>query len=194
MDAWKLPTSLCVGGTDYKIQTDFRVVLDILEAMNDPDLFLPDASEEEIALVRSDTMVQILYEDYQTIPPEDFEEACEKALDFIDMGMKDDGKKKPHIMDWQQDAQIIIPAINRVQGCEIRALPYLHWWTFLGAYMEIGDCLFFQVVNIRQKKAKHIKLEKWEKEFLNANKGLIILQKKISVEQKKEMDNLEKWL
>ena len=132
MDAWKLPTSLCVGGTDYKIRTDFRVVLDILEAMNDPDLFLPDASEEEIALVRSDTMVQILYEDYQTIPPESFAEACEKALDFIDMGMKDDGKKKPHSMDWQQDAQIIIPAINRVQGCEIRALPYLHWWTFLG--------------------------------------------------------------
>lgn len=194
MDAWKLPTSLCVGGTDYKIRTDFRVVLDILEAMNDPDLFLPDASDEEIALVRSDTMVQILYEDYQTIPPEDFEEACEKALDFIDMGMKDDGKKKPHIMDWQQDAQIIIPAINRVQGCEIRALPYLHWWTFLGAYMEIGDCLFSQVVNIRQRKAKHKKLEKWEKEFLNANKDLITLQKKISVEQKKEMDNLEKWL
>lgn len=194
MDAWKLPTSLCVGGTDYKIRTDFRVVLDILEAMNDPDLFLPDASEKEIAMVRSDTMVQILYEDYQTIPPEDFAEACEKALDFIDMGMKDDGKKKPHTMDWQQDAQIIIPAINRVQGCEIRALPYLHWWTFLGAYMEIGDCLFSQVVNIRQKKAKHKKLEKWEKEFLNANKDLITLQKKISVEQKKEMDNLEKWL
>ena len=194
MDAWKLPTSLCVSGTDYKIRTDFRVVLDILEAMNDPDLFLPDASEEEIALVRSDTMVQILYEDYQTIPPEDFAEACEKALDFIDMGMKDDGKKKPHSMDWQQDAQIIIPAINRVQGCEIRALPYLHWWTFWGAYMEIGDCLFSQVVNIRQKKAKHKKLEKWEKEFWNANKDLITLQKKISVEQKKEMDNLEKWL
>ena len=60
--------------------------------------------------------------------------------------------------------------------------------------MEIGDCLFSQVVNIRQKKAKHKKLEKWEKEFLNANKDLITLQKKISVEQKKEMDNLEKWL
>ena len=60
--------------------------------------------------------------------------------------------------------------------------------------MEIGDCLFSQVVNIRQKKAKHKKLEKWEKEFLNANKDLITLQKKISAEQKKEMDNLEKWL
>ena len=60
--------------------------------------------------------------------------------------------------------------------------------------MEIGDCLFSQIVNIRQKKAKHKKLEKWEKEFLNANKDLITLQKKISVEQKKEMDNLEKWL
>ena len=78
---------------------------------------------------------------------------------------------------WEQDAGMIVPAVNRVAGCEVRALPYLHWWTFLGYYMEIGDGLFAQVLNIRQKKSKGKKLEKWEKEFYRENKKIIDLKK-----------------
>lgn len=39
MDPWKLPTSLDVNGKEYSIRSDFRVILDILSAMNDPDIF-----------------------------------------------------------------------------------------------------------------------------------------------------------
>lgn len=194
MNPWELPTSIEIDGKSYAIRTDFRAVLDVLTAMSDPDLFLPDASDQEKAYIRMDTLLQIMVEDYEDLPPEKLGEACEAVIEFIDCGMKDDGKRKPHTMDWQQDAQIIIPAINRVQGTEIRALPYLHWWTFLGAYMEIGECLFAQVVHIRQKKQKHQKMEKWENDFYNQNKDIIDLKKKISEEQKIEMENLEKWL
>ena len=48
MYAWNLPTSLNVGGKDYKIRTDYRVILDILSAMNDPDIFEPGMSQEEM--------------------------------------------------------------------------------------------------------------------------------------------------
>lgn len=194
MNPWELPTSINIDGTAYAIRTDFRVVLDVLTAMSDPDLFLMDATEEEKSFVRMDTILKIMVEDYDNLPLENWNEACKAVIEFIDCGMADDGKRKPHTMDWQQDAQIIIPAINRVQGTEIRALPYLHWWTFLGAYMEIGECLFAQVVHIRQKKQKHQKMEKWEKDFYNQNKDIIDLKKKISEEQKIEMENLEKWL
>ena len=194
MNPWELPTSIEIEGISYAIRTDFRAVLDVLTAMSDPDLFLPDASDQEKAYIRMDTLLQIMVEDYENLPPEKLGEACEAVIEFIDCGIKDDGKRKPHTVDWQQDAQIIIPAINRVQGTEIRALPYLHWWTFLGAYMEIGECLFAQVVHIRQKKQNHQKLEKWENDFYNQNKDIIDLKKKISEEQKIEMENLEKWL
>ena len=194
MNPWELPTSIDVDGTTYAIRTDFRAVLDVLTAMNDPDLFLPDSPDDEKNWIRMDTMLQILIEDYNHLPPDKYNGAGKALMEFIDCGIEDDGKRKPHTMDWQQDAQIIIPAINRVQGTEIRALSYLHWWTFLGAYMEIGECLFAQVVHIRQKKQKHQKLEKWEKDFYNSNKDIIDLKKKISEEQKIEMDNLEKWL
>lgn len=195
MSAWELPTSITVDGTVYAIRTDFRVVLDALTAMNDPDLFLPDASDQEKSWVLIDTALKILIEDYDHLSPDKYFDAYNQLIDFIDCGMKEDPNKPPvHLMDWEQDAQVIIPAINRVQGKEIRSLPYLHWWTFLGAYMEIGDCLFSQIINIRQKKLKHQKLEKWEQEFYRNNKSIIDLHKKLSMEEKAEKDAIEKWL
>lgn len=195
MSAWELPTSITVDGTVYVIRTDFRAVLDVLTAMNDPDLFFPDASDQEKAWIQMDTTLQILVVDYDNLPPEKCVEAYDQLIDFIDCGAKDDPKKpQPRLMDWEQDAQIIIPAINRVHGKEIRSLPYLHWWTFLGAYMEIGDCLFSQVINIRQKKQKCQKLEKWESDFYRNNKEMIDLHKKLSAEEKATKESIEKWL
>lgn len=182
--AWEIPTSLNVGGAEYKIRSDYRAILDILKFFNDPEY---DQEEKwEICL-------DILYEDFESMPRKDWQEAEEKAAEFIDMGIKDDGKKRPHTMDWEQDAAIIIPPINRVLGKEIRLLPYLHWWTFLGAYMEIGESLFSQVLNIRNKKAKNKRLEKWEADFYAENKRLVDLNVKTvkrSEEEKNELREL----
>lgn len=175
MSAWELPTTLQVGEIDWKIRTDYRAILDIMKYFSDPEY---EADEKwEICL-------DILYEDYVNMPIHLKDEAAKKAVEFIDMGIKDDGRRKPHTMEWEQDAAVIIPSVNRVMGCEIRALPYMHWWTFLGAYMEIGESLFSYIVNIRQKKAKNKKLEKREQEFYRENKELIELQKKYTEEEK----------
>ena len=177
MNSWKLPTSLKIGGVDYPIRTDFRDVLTILRAFNDPDL--PDWAKTQV-------MLQILYPDHEQIPGSDIKEACEQAVLFIDAGREPEkeDRKRPVLMDWDQDADIIIPAINRVAGTgDVRAMPYLHWWTFLGYYMEIGESLFSNIVQIRQKKAKRKKLEKWEQEFYRENKKLIDIKAKLSEEE-----------
>ena len=57
MYAWKLPTFLNVGGRDYKIRTDYRVILDILAAMNDPGIFEPGMSQEEMQQEKVMTML-----------------------------------------------------------------------------------------------------------------------------------------
>lgn len=195
MSAWDLPTALNIHGTEYRIRSDFRAVLDVLTAMNDPDLFLPDADEWEQQAVRMSTMTTIIYPDYELIPRNHYMEACNKAIQFIDMGMKEDNKRPlPRLMDWEQDGQIIIPAINRVIGKEVRALEYMHWWTFLGAYMEIGDCLFSQIVSVRGKKAKHKKLETWEKEFIRENQELVELKKKYTEQELKDQEDIERFL
>lgn len=168
--AWEFPTSLNVGGVDYEIRTDYRAVLDLLTALNDPEL--TDEDEQMTAYMQSQVILQIMFPQFDDIPTENWQEALNKASEFIDMGIVDD-RKKPKTMDWEQDAPILIPAINKVLNCEIRAQKYMHWWTFLGAYMEIGESLFSSIVNIRQKKAKGKKLEKWELDFYKENKSLI---------------------
>ena len=174
--AWNFPTSLNVGGTDYEIRTDYRAVLDLLAALNDPEL--TDADETMSAYMQSQVILRIMFPDCDSIPQEHIQEALDKVAEFIDMGISDD-RKKPKTMDWEQDAPILIPAINKVLNCEIRAQKHIHWWTFLGAYMEIGESLFSTVVHIRQKLAKPgEKLDKWEKEFYKENKSLIEFEKK----------------
>ena len=183
--AWDFPTSLNIGGADYEIRTDYRAVLDLLTALADPEL--TDEDEQMTAYMQSQVILQIMFPDCDNIPAEHIQEALEKVSEFIDMGISDD-RKKPKTMDWEQDAPILIPAINKVLNTEIRAVQYMHWWTFLGAYMEIGESLFSNIIHIRQKKAKGKKLEKWEQDFYKENKSLIdFKQKSQRSEEEKEM-------
>lgn len=175
MNVWNFPTSLNIGGVEYEIRTDYRVILDLLMALNDPEL--SDSDNKMSAYMQSRVILEIMFHDCDNIPQEHIQEALDKVAEFIDMGIGDDSKK-PKTMDWEQDAPIIIPAINKVLNREIRAEKYMHWWTFLGAYMEIGEGLFSNVIHIRQKKAKGKKLEKWEQEFYKENKSLIDFQHK----------------
>lgn len=106
-------------------------------------------------------------------------------------------KSKPQArktLDWKQDESIIFPALNKVAGYEIRNAEYLHWWSFLGLFNEVGEGLFSTVMQIRHKKAKGKKLEKYEQEFYRNNKDLIDLKHKHSAEQQEEIDRINKLL
>lgn len=176
MDVWELPTSLEVGGEQWKIRTDFRAILDILKYFADP----------EYEDVQWDICLDILYEDFADMPYSLHNEAAEKAVEFIDMGIKDDGKQKVQLMDWEKDAPILATPISKNIGHDIRLPEPVHWWTFLGAYMEIGESLFSQIINIRIKIASHKKLEKWEQKFYRDNKNLIDLPD-VKIDEDEEM-------
>lgn len=191
MYAWELPTSLEVGGKVYAIRTDYRVILDILAAMNDPEIFVPGMTEEEKKMEQSMTMLQILYIDFDSMPPKDWQEAMKKAVDFIDCGIKGDDKPKPRSMDWEQDAPIIAPEISKIAGRDIR-IGETHWWEFFGYYLGIGEGAFNTIVSIREKKRKGKKLEKWEKEFYRNNKSLVDLRAKKVERSEEEKEELRK--
>lgn len=179
----QLPQSVEVHGTEYRVRTDFRDILKILLAYNDPNL--EDQEKAYVCLV-------IFYEDFtEVMPEEDMNEALKKAVAFIDLGGREDKRKRsPRTMDWEQDESILFPAINKVAGREVRAADYIHWWTFMGYFMEISDGTFAQVLSLRAKKAKGKHLEKYEQEFWNANKSLCVLRKKVSDSQREEMDRI----
>ena len=190
MTGWELPTSINIDGTDYEIRTDYRVILDILAMCQDPEL--PDGAKTQ-------GIIEILYVDYEAILRMDkdrMREAVEKANAFIDCGIQAEEGKHPRLMDWETDAPVLVPAINNVAGQEVRALPYVHWWTFMGWYMEIKDGLFSQVLSIRQKRSKGKKLEKYEMEFYRSNRKLIDLKTKKTeddlIREREEKEALEK--
>mgnify|MGYP000045523473 FL=1 len=111
------------------------------------------------------------------MPASDYQEALNQCFRFIDRGQENREKKKqPEIMSWEQDFGLYIAPINRIAGCEVRALEYLHWYSFLGYYQEIGDCLFAQVVSIRDKKARGKSLDKQEREFYRRNRDIVDLK------------------
>lgn len=177
----QLPTSLPVGDRVYPIRSDFRDILNILEAFADPDL---DAQEKVYVCLFT------IYPDLEHIPADDLQEAYEQAVQFIDCGAEAKPTRSPKIVDWAQDERLIFPAINKVAGTEVRALGYLHWWTFLGYFMEISEGTYSQILSMRSRKARGKKLEKYETEFWNANRDICVLQKRLSKEEQEEKERL----
>lgn len=185
MMVWDLPTRLEVAGTDYDIRTDYRDILRILCAFEDPDL-----TDEEKNLV----CLQVLYVNADAIPRECYGDALKAAREFIDHGTGDNpGAVKT--MDWEQDANLIFPAVNAAAGMEVRSVEYLHWWTFLGFFMSIDKkSTYATVLGLRSKKAKNKKLEKWERDFWNSNQNICKLKKKLSQEEIAERERLNNLL
>ena len=185
LDLFRLPKTITVGDVKYTLRTDFEAVRDVLIACNDPEL------DDE---AKSIVMLEILLPEWTNIPPEHLQDALQKLVDFIDCGQKDDGKPHPRVIDWEQDAGIIISAVNNVAHVDIRTLPQVHWWTFMSYFMEIRESLLLNVIAVRQKKAKGKKLEKWEQEFYNENRAIIDLKEKETEEIRAEKENILKYL
>lgn len=182
---YDLPTALEFGGREWAIETDYRQILRILAAFEDPDL----SDKEKLYVLFYD-----LFVDIEEIPEGLYQAAYDAAIEFIDAGQPRDEKGGPRTMDWTQDAQLIFPAVNRAAGFEVRAVEYMHWWTFLGYFMEIKDTTFASVLSLRSKRARGKKLEKWETEYWNDNKRLCVLRTRYTEEEQAEIDRLKKIL
>lgn len=188
---WGLPTSVEIGGESYEIRTDFRVILDIFVMLNDPDL---DGAD------RAEGILEMFYVAPESIPPQCLQEAVDRFTWFQNGGQEQqNGKKQPRLVDWERDYPLIVPPINRIFGRDIREVPYdietntggVHWWTFLGAYNDLGDCTFAQVVRIRDKKARGKQLDKDEREWSRRNADLVQIKNKLS---KSEEENILLWM
>lgn len=163
---YSLPTTIQIGGIELSIRNngDYRMVLDAFSALNDEEL----NKEERIycALI-------IFYSDFDSVDDVNefpyLEDAIQEMFNFFNAGIPESNKKSPKLIDWEGDEGIIMPAINNVAKQEVRLLDYLHWWTFMGYYMSIGESTMSTVVSIRDKVVKGKKLEKWEREYKSSN-------------------------
>ena len=176
-DKYNLPFEVQNGDKRLLIRAkcDFRVVLDTIQALQDNDL--TDEEKAQCALI-------IFYENYKDI--QDPQEALNDMMKIISYSddLESNNDNKPQLMDWNKDFNQVVQPINRIIGYDVRnPNQYTHWWSSIGAYMDIGECTFSTIVSIRSKKAKHQKLEKWEEEFCREHPELINLPTKYTKEE-----------
>lgn len=177
-----LPDTLEVNGVEHPIRTDFRDIMRIMFAMRDPDL-----EDNEKAFI----CLYVIFEDFDKLKKEDYEAAFKAASYFIDCGeTHSDKAPTKSTIDFEQDERLLISAVNRVAGREVRSMDYLHWWTFMGYFMEIGECTYSTVLNLRSKKNRGKKLEKWEQEFWDNNKDICVIRDRLSEKEKEDYDKI----
>lgn len=164
---YELPTTITLGDKTWAVRNkgDFRTVLDCFRVLEDSEL-----TEQE----RLISCLIIFYEDINDIDDlnkfDDIEQAYKQMFLFFNCGQETIGASSHYkLIDWDKDSNLICSAINNVAHTEIRSAEYIHWWTFMGYYLAIGDCTLANIVSIRNKKAKGKKLEKYEREFIQDN-------------------------
>lgn len=182
---WSLPKTVKIGDEEYKIRNDcdYRVILDVVCALVDEEL-----TEKERAIVA----MKIFYDDGEYERITDYQSAIDELIKIIRCGEKNiEGEEpKPKLADWEQDFVNIAPPVSRVLGYSVRDQKnYTHWYDFVGAYMEIGDCYFAQIVSIRSKRAKGKKLDESDRAFYKEHKKDIDFDVKLSREDQEWLDS-----
>lgn len=183
MTGWGLPKEAVLGEKTYTIHTDYRQILEVFSWLQKEEL--PEFIRWRVALA-------LFYE--EEIPEEAFQQAAEYFRWFVNCGQEESGNPGPQLLDWEQDAQDIAADVNKVAGQEIRSLPYLHWWTFMGWFRGIGEGNLSTLISIRDKLRRGKKLEKWEQEYCRRNRSRVNLTKKYSAEELAEQERLRALL
>ena len=189
---YEIPTTIVIDDQEYPIRCkgDYRMVLDCFICLNDSDL-----TEQE----KMFASLQIFYEDFNDF--EDFigmdsellEKLIKEMYNFFECGENPMKSVPFKVIDWEQDSQIIASAVNKISHMEIRSVEYLHWWTFLGYFSEVGESVLSTVVSIRNKIKKGKKLEKYEKEFKASNPHYFIWDSRTAEQKKDDEDILSMW-
>ena len=189
---YELPISVTVEGNLYHIRGngDYRVVLDCFSALS--DLEMDDESERVL------TALYIFY-DVDAIEDilacDDVAKLVSEMYNFFNGGRPDSEEERhlPKVIDWDTDSAMIFSAVNAVAGKEVRVEDYIHWWTFMGYYMAIGESTLSTVVSIRDKIVRGKNLEKWERKFKNDNPQYFIWNSKSVEELEAEQLVLNMW-
>ena len=185
---FNLPTSVAISGIEYPVRTDFHTILEIFVMLDDPDLSDADKTEA-------------LFRMFYIERPPDPEAALQAFTNFVDprreaspsgrSSQRTERKKQSPLIDWQQDFDLMVAPINHILGFECRSADYLHWHTFLAAYLEIPpESVFARVLRIREKLRTGKKLEKYERTWYNKNRDLVHLKPKLS---QAEEELIEAW-
>lgn len=189
---YEIPTTIVIDDKEFPIRCkgDYRMVLDCFSCLN--DFALTDSERTLACLI-------IFYEDFNDL--EDFwdiddyllKRLVEEMYHFFECGENPMHTMSYKTIDWEQDSQMVCSAVNKIAHMEVRSVDYLHWWTFLGYFSEVGESVLATVVGIRNKIKRGKPLEKHEKEFKARNPHYFNWDSRTIEQKKDEEDILSVW-
>lgn len=173
LDPWQLPRAAVLDGVPYALHTDYRDVLTVIAWLT--GTAAPDLNEQQ----RWYIAMRLFYPDFAAMPRSVWNAAAQYLADFLAGGRSqpaEAARPGPRLLDWQQDAPLIAAGVSGVAGQDVRALPYLHWWSFLACFEAMGEGPFATIVALRDKLRRGKKLEKWELDFYKTHRAQVDLR------------------
>lgn len=123
----------------YLIRTDFRIGMQISEALNDVNLAEPEKRITALHLL------------YGNIIPSD-SELAENGLRWFMSGDDPDDEHvpdgKPPTFDFEQDNRLVYSAFRARYGIDLTR-ERLHWFAFLAMLGDLGGCSLSDIIGIR---------------------------------------------
>lgn len=172
------------SGMEYRIETDFRIGIQICMIQDDPELSRQEKAEETIKLLFIDSI------------PGDVQKIEECIAFFLNGWFHDnESSKKEHrrLMDFDVDQWRIYSAFKQQYGIELDEVEYMHFWKFMGMLSSLNECVYTRVIDIRQRKFRP-KMDKEERQSLEEAKEIYELAQIRSAEEKTENANLYDFL
>lgn len=172
-------------GREYAFNADWRPCVNIMRMFERNDL----TDSEKI-----ECMVEIFYKDeipYRLVP-----EAAQKAVWFLNLGDESTDKKGSSVgrlFSWEQDLKFIISAVDKSAGFSIRSKEFYHFWEFMSAFFESGECVFNTIVHQRKLK-KTGKQTKADREWWAENKDIAELKVELTADEQEVLDTFNALL
>ena len=165
----KYPEYALLDGRKVKINTDYRIALACLRAIED---------DEINDIERAFAVTSLLFgEDTEII---DMEEALKKASYFLCCG-KDNKKLNAEeiVMDFEQDEEYIRTSIRTDFGINLNEVEYLHWWEYNELIHGLTEkCILSKIINIRTMDESDYKDAKTLNKIHKAKKSVALKRKK----------------
>lgn len=123
----------------YLIRTDFRIGIQISEALNDVNLADPEKMMTAMRLLYGSGM------------PSDFQLASEGLKWFMSGGQPNEESSsdgKPPTFDFEQDNRFVYSAFRARFGIDLTR-ERLHWFAFLAMLSDLGGCSLSDIIGIR---------------------------------------------
>lgn len=176
----------------YKLNTDFRIGIQVALAQDDKSL----KKFEKMEVIKELLFLQGYPSDNKDL---------EKCIEFFLNGWNhDDFTSRPgksskvtkRYMDFDRDQWRIYSAFLTQYGINLAECE-MHWWEFMGLLTCLDECAYTRVIEIRQKK-KTAKMSKREKEIIDEAQRIYGLdnaesETEYTEEEKKRIENFMKY-